>query len=151
MTDNYSIFSDKEEVMTIYTEQKLIKFTEEEADFLKAQDNASELIRTLLEQYRSGGDTLYKQKNNIEKQLHEAKNHVIDLELELDRVQQEIEDMENRKSLRPEGYDDCVERLLNMPIISQDDLKYQAGLLNVDVLLFKRWLFDDGFFDKRLR
>lgn len=137
--------------MTIYTEQKLIKFTEEEADFLKTQDNASELIRTLLEQYRSGGDTLYKQKNNIEKQLHEAKNHVIDLELELDRVQQEIEDMETRKSLRPDGYDDCVERLLNMPIISQDDLKYQAGLLNVDVLLFKRWLFDDGFFDKRLR
>ena len=137
--------------MTIYTEKKLIKFTQEEADFLKTQENASELIRTLLEQYRSGGDTLYKQKINIEKQLQEAKNHVVDLELELDRIQQEIDDMETRKSLRPDGYDDCVERLLNMAIISQDDIKYQAGLLEVDVLLFKRWLFDDGFFDKRLR
>lgn len=140
-----------EETMTIYTEKKLIKFTQEEADFLKTQENASELIRTLLEQYRSGGDTLYKQKINVEKQLQEAKNHVVDLELELDRIQQEIEDMETRKSLRPDGYDDCVERLLNMAIIGQDDIKYQAGLLNVDVLLFKRWLFDDGFFDKRLR
>lgn len=137
--------------MTNYTERKLIRLNEDQADFLAKQGNASELIRDLIEQYRSGGNTLYKQKNKIEKELHEAKAHVVDLKLQLDAINQEIDDMEARQSLRPKGYDDSVERLLNMAIISQDDLKYQAELLNVDVLLFKRWLFDDGFFDKRLR
>lgn len=130
---------------------KHFKLSEEQTEFLAKQENASELIRELIEQYRSGGNTLYKQKSKIEKQLHEAKAHVVDLEIQLDAVIQEIDDMETRQSLRPEGYDECVERLLHMPIVSQDDLKFQAGLLNVDVMLFKRWLFDDGFFDKRLR
>lgn len=137
--------------MTNYTEKKLIRLNEDQYQFLNAQENASGLIRELIEQYRSGGNTLYKQKTKIEKELHEAKAHVVDLKLQLDAINQEIEDMETRQSLRPEGYDDSVERLLRMAIISQDDLKYQAELLNVDVLLFKRWLFDDGFFDKRLR
>ena len=137
--------------MTNYTEKKLIRLNEDQYQFLNAQENASGLIRELIEQYRSGGNTLYKQKTKIEKELHEAKAHVVDLKLQLDAINQEIEDMEARQSLRPEGYDDSVERLLRMAIISQDDLKYQAELLNVDVLLFKRWLFDDGFFDKRLR
>ncbi len=137
--------------MTNYTEKKLIRLNEDQYQFLNAQENASGLIRELIEQYRSGGNTLYKQKTKIEKELHEAKAHVVDLKLQLDAINQEIEDMETRQSLRPEGYDDSVNRLLSMAIISQDDLKYQAELLNVDVLLFKRWLFDDGFFDKRLR
>jgi len=137
--------------MTNYTEKKLIRLNEDQYQFLNAQENASGLIRELIEQYRSGGNTLYKQKTKIEKELHEAKAHVVDLKLQLDAINQEIEDMETRQSLRPKGYDDSVNRLLSMAIISQDDLKYQAELLNVDVLLFKRWLFDDGFFDKRLR
>ena len=137
--------------MTNYTEKKLIRLNEDQYQFLNAQENASGLIRELIEQYRSGGNTLYKQKTKIEKELHEAKAHVVDLKLQLDAINQEIEDMESRQSLRPKGYDDSVNRLLSMAIISQDDLKYQAELLNVDVLLFKRWLFDDGFFDKRLR
>ena len=137
--------------MTNYTEKKLIRLNEDQYQFLNAQENASGLIRELIEQYRSGGNTLYKQKTKIEKELHEAKAHVVDLKLQLDAINQEIEDMESRQSLRPKGYDDSVNRLLSRAIISQDDLKYQAELLNVDVLLFKRWLFDDGFFDKRLR
>lgn len=137
--------------MSKYTETRLIKLDEELDSFLSKQENASALIRTLLEQYRSGGDTLYKQKNQLEKQLQEAKNNVIDLELQLEAIQQEIEEMETRKTLRPEGYDDCVERLLHMPIIAPEDITYQASLLNVSVELFKRWLFDDDFFMKRLR
>lgn len=133
------------------TEDLHIRITADEKTFLATHGDKSKLIRSLLAQYRSGGDTLYKQKMNIEKRLQEAKNQVIDLELELDRVNHDIEEMETRKSLRPDGYQDCVDRLLHMPIISPEDLDYQAGLLNVDPHLFKRWLFDDGFFDKRLR
>ena len=137
--------------MAKYTETRVIKIDEELDSFLSQQENASELIRTLLQQYRSGGDTLYKQKNQLEKELQDAKNTVIDLELQLEAIQQEIEEMEASKTLRPEGYDICVERLLEMPIISPDDITYQASVLNVSVEVFKRWLFDDDFFMKRLR
>lgn len=137
--------------MTRKEERFEIKIDSDMKQYLKKQENASELIRTLLEQYRSGGDTLYKQKNAVEQQIEEAKSHVIDLSLELDRINHDIEEMETRKSMRPDGYHDCVERLLHMPLVHTDDIDYQAELLNVDVLLFKRWLFDDGFYDKKLR
>lgn len=127
-----------------------ILVTEEEHSFLTEHGHKSELIRKLLSDYRHGGNSLYKQKIHVEKQLQDAKNHVVDLELELEKIEQDIVEMEHRKSMRPDGYQDCVERLLRMPLISPDDLNYQAGLLHVEPQLFKRWLFDDGFFEKRL-
>lgn len=136
--------------MTKLTEQKIIRFTQDESEFLSQQENASELIRTLLEEYRSGGNTLYKQLTHIEQQINEQKVVLVNLELKREQLRHQVEEMETKKSLRPEGYQDCVERLLNMDTVTTKDIGYQADLLGVDVLLFKRWLFDDDFFDKRL-
>ena len=136
--------------MTKLTEQKKIRFTQDESEFLSQQENASELIRTLLEEYRSGGNTLYKQLTHIEQQINEQKVVLVNLELKREQLRHQVEEMETKKSLRPEGYQDCVERLLNMDTVTTKDIGYQADLLGVDVLLFKRWLFDDDFFDKRL-
>ena len=128
-----------------------IKLSNDMKQYLKKQDNASELIRTLLDQHMSGGDTLYKRKSIAEQRVEEAKAHVIDLELELEHINHQIQEFEENKLIRPDGYQDCVERLLRLPLIHTSDIEYQAELLNVDKMLFKRWLFDDGFYDKKLR
>ena len=128
-----------------------IKITTDMKQYLKQQDNASELIRTLLDQHRSGGDTLYKRKSIAEQKVEEAKSHVIDLELELDSINHQIKEFEENKLRRPDGYQECFDRLIRMPIVHTTDINYQANLLGVDDMLFKRWLFDDGFYDKKLR
>lgn len=133
-----------------YMEPTSVRLTKEAYEQVLKRGKPSQIIREMVEQSLYDGATLYKKKVNLERKIKDAKNDIVDLELELSQVNEDIQHMEARKSYRPDGYHDCFERLSNMASITSEDIKYQAKLLDVDVTVFKYWLFDDGIFERLL-
>lgn len=119
--------------------------------YLKTKENVSEYLRQLILKDMSEEASLLLELNKLQKEEQKLNEQLIDVQLQKQFVEKQIEEMNHRLEMRPEGYSDSVNRLLTMPIVTPKDLDYQADFLGVDGSLFRQWLFHDGIFEKLLR
>ena len=131
--------------------RKEIQVDENINTYLKTKNNVSEYLRGLILNDMNEQTSLLLEKNKLQQEEQQLKEKLMDVQLQIHFVDHQIEELNNRVENRPDGYDKCVERLLNMTVVSVADLDYQANLLEVDSSLFKQWLFNDGVFEKLLR
>ena len=94
--------------------------------------------------------SLLLEKNRLQQEEQKIKNKLIDIQLQIQHVDHQISELEQQSVYRCNGYDDAVETLEGLTVVSMSDIEYQARLLDVDLSLFKQWLFDDKFFDRHV-
>lgn len=129
---------------------RIIRIDEDIDTFLAEQDNASDFIRSLIVKYMNESTNLLLKKHDLEQEQLKLETQLKDVQLQLQCLDQEIAEAEERKLWRCEGYDESVERLLFMDKVTMSDIEYQSKLLDVNVAQYKEWLYLDGVYDRIL-
>lgn len=130
--------------------RKHIRFDDNINTYLETKENVSEYIRELIIKDMSEQTSLLLEKNRLQQEEQKIKNKLIDIQLQIQHVDHQISELEQQSVYRCNGYDDAVETLEGLTVVSMSDIEYQARLLDVDLSLFKQWLFDDKFFDRHV-
>ena len=130
--------------------QKLLRYDDNINRYLSQKENASEYIRELIIKDMSEQTSLLLKKDQLQQEEKRLKDELINVQMDIDYVDHQIDELNNQSHYRCEGYHDAVETLENLTLVSLKDIEYQARLLDVDVSLFKQWLFDDKFFDRHV-
>lgn len=130
--------------------RKHIRFDDNINAYLETKENASEYIRELIIKDMSEQTSLLLEKNRLQQEEQKVKNTLIDIQLQIQHVDHQISELEQQTVYRCHGYDEAVETLEGLTVVSMSDIEYQARLLDVDLSLFKQWLFDDKFFDRHV-
>lgn len=129
--------------------KKNIYFNDITLEFLETKDNYSEYIQNLILKDMNDKSSLLKMQEELKEEKKSIQIRLTEIESELMSIDQEIERIDHMFNNRPEEYDYVVNTLLNLRGgVSQKDLQYQAKVLDVEVALLKRWLFDDGVYDQ---
>lgn len=129
--------------------RKNVYFSDTVLNYLSTKDNASKYVDDLVIRDMNGKSEYIKRREELLDERKELHVKIADIDLELKSIDVELNRIAELESIRPDGYEDVVDTLLSMVgAISPDELVYQADVLGVDVGLLKRWLFEDGVYDR---
>ena len=123
---------------TVYLDENIAKK-------LDKYGNKSKLVKEALNMYFINEDYFISKKriaeNNIKDYEYKLDNEKYNLKL----IKKQIDEINKRKNNRPKNYIKSVYTLQRLSDVSEEDLKFQADKLHVDVGEFKEWLWFDGY------
>lgn len=131
--------------------RKMLRIDENINSYLEQKENVSEYIRELIIKDMSEQTSLLLEKSRLQQEEQKLKNKLIDIQLQIQHVDHQIHELELKSTFRCDGYEEAVDILEDLPMVTISDVEHQARKLGVDQSLFKQWLFDDKFFEKHLR
>lgn len=114
---------------------------------LNHYDNKSEVVKKALHMYFNDKEHYLYQKKEIENRIHDYEFKITQEKIKLDYVEREIERID-KINKRPELYEKAVETLIIMDDVTDYDIAFQAERLKVTVSQLKRWLYDDGYYER---
>ena len=131
--------------MTIRT---TVYLDENTAKKLDRYDNKSKLVKEALNMYFINGDYFISKQKVVENNIRDYEYKLDNEKYKLELIKRQIREIEKRKNNRPRDYVKSVCVLKSLSDVSEDDLKFQAEKLRVDVGEFKEWLWFDGYLDE---
>lgn len=126
--------------VTTYLDENLVKK-------MDRYENKSKLVKEALNMYFINEDYFLSKKKEIENNIEDYKYKLDNERIKLEKIEQEIEMINKRKNIRPEGYLKSVSILRCLPDVNEEDLLFQAERLSVDAGQLKEWLWFDGFYE----
>ena len=119
---------------------------EELAKKLDKYDNKSKIVKESLNMFFINKDYFIPKQQIVENNIKNLKFQLDTEELKLKHIKNQIAEIDKRKDDRPKDYIKSVYTLKCLPDVSEDDLKFQAERLNVNIGQLKEWLWLDGHY-----
>lgn len=111
-------------------------------------ENKSRIIKEALNMYLFSEETFISKEKVAENEIKETEFKLKNQKYVLDLIRKQLKKIRELKDNRPDDYLKSVNILKSLPDVSNEDLKFQAELLNVDAMQLKEWLWYDVHYDE---
>lgn len=136
--------------MALYPEKAYFRVTEEMKAYLDNMEGSSEFLRRLVYDVMNDTDSIKRNIHELEEQNDYYMQKVKENNLIIKSYKEQLKRAEELRNFRPEAYKDSVETLLRLDHVQDKDFIFQSNRCKVPVDTYKKWLYDDGVYDKLL-